>query len=179
MADEKSYWIEEQALASIDPDVVDKWGDPNKHPETQLSAAQQRALLEAGREMFLTHLTGAGFPMVTVHVYALLDGQLWSTTVKGRVKESAYRRDPRCGICISSSGLGLDFGGGMTIKARAEVVEDRPTVERVCREHGRRYYTSPKAQELFFRSLYTPNRVALRFHVDKVVSWANIGMRKS
>jgi Pyridoxamine 5'-phosphate oxidase len=179
MADDKQYWIEEQALAQIDPSVVDKWGDPNKHPETQLTPAQQTALLEAGREMFITHLTKDGFPMVTVHVYVVLDGVLWSTSIKGRVKAAAYQRDPRCGICISSSGLsGLDFGGGMTIKARAEVIDDRAIVERVCREHGQRYYTSPKAQELFVGSLFTPNRVALRFQIDKIVSWKNIGMRQ-
>ena len=178
--DEKAYWIEEQTLASIDPSLVDKWGDPNKHPETQLTPAQQQALLAAGREMFITHLTKDGFPMVTVHVYVLLDGELWSTSVKGRIKEKAYRRDPRCGICISSAGLtGLDFGGAMTIKARAEVVDDPAITERICREHGKRYYSSPKAQELFFRSLYTPNRVALRLHIDKIVSWANIGVRRS
>jgi general stress protein 26 len=181
MAEEKSeYWIEEQALASIDPSVVDKWGDPNKHPETQLSPAQQQALLHGGREVFISHLTKEGFPMVTVHVYVVLDGVIWSTSVKGRVKAAAYRRDPRCALCISTSGVqGLDFGGGMTIKARAEVIEDRAIVERICREHGKRYYTSPKAQELFTASLFTPNRVALRFHIDNIVSWKNIGMRQS
>jgi general stress protein 26 len=181
MADKKEeYWIEEQALASIDPSAVDKWGDPNKHPETQLTPAQQQALLSGGRVVFISHLTKEGFPMVTVHVYVVLDGVIWSTSVKGRVKAAAYKRDSRCALCISTSGVsGLDFGGGMTIKARAEVIEDRATVERICRAHGSRYYTSPKAQELFVASLFTPNRVALRFHVDKVVSWKNIGMRQS
>lgn len=174
---EKSYWIEEQQLSRIDPDLVDQWGDPNRHPETQLSPQEQQQLLEAGREVFVTHLTREGFPMVTVHVYCLLDGVFWSTTVKGRVKASAFRRDPRSGLCLSSSGLDLPFGGGMTLKTRAEIVEDRAVVEQVCVEHGRRYYTSPKAQELFCKSLFTPNRVAIRFHVDKIVSWKNIGMR--
>lgn len=176
--DERSY-IEEKALGMIDPSLVDKWGDPNKHPETQLSQAQIDKLLAAGREMFITHLTKDGFPMVTVHVYVVLDGVMWSTTVKGRVKASAYKRDPRCGLCISSAGIDLPFAGAMTIKARAEIVEDREIVERVCREHGKRYYSSAKAQELFFGSLFTPNRVAIRFEVDKIVSWSNIGMRST
>jgi len=179
MADlkEESY-IEEQLLSLIDPKLVDQWGDPNKHPETQLSKDEINKLLEAGREVFLSHLTKDGFPMVTVHVYCFIDGVMWSTSVKGRVKEKAYRRDPRCALCISSAGLNLPFGGALTIKARAEVVEDRATVEKVCREHAKRYYSSPKAQDLFFGTLFTPNRVALRFHFDKIVSWANIGVRK-
>jgi general stress protein 26 len=179
MADQNDYWIEEQALSQIDPDLVDKWGDPNKHPETQLTQEEQRSLLEAGREMFLTHLTKDGFPMVTVHVYVVRDGELWSTSVKGRVKVKALQTDPRCGVCISSSGLTLPFGGAMTMKTRVEIIEDRACVEEICRLHGERYYASPKARELFTRSLFTPNRVAMRFHIDRVVSWKNVGARSS
>lgn len=177
MAEDRSF-IEERMLSRIDPNVVDKWGDPNKHPETQLSKDQIEQLIEAGREVFISHLTREGWPMVTIHVYSRIDGEIWSTTVKGRVKEAAFRRDPRTTLCISSTGLRLPFGGGISIKARAEVIEDRATVERVCIDHGKRYYSSPKGQELFTRTLFTPNRVALRFHVDKIVSWANIGMRR-
>jgi len=176
MSDDDKTYLEVEMLSTIDPTLVDKWGDPNKHPETQLSPVEQRQLLEAGREMFLTHLTGAGFPMVTVHVYVIMDGVLWSTSVKGRVKERALRKDPRSGVCISSAGLDLPFAGAMTLKTRVEIVEDRDVVERVCQEHGRRYYSSPRGQELFAGSLFTPNRVAMRFTIDKVVSWKNIGV---
>ncbi len=47
-----------------------------------------------------------------------------------------------------------------------------------CREHAKRYYTSPKGQELFFATLFTPNRVALRFRIQKIISWANVGVRR-
>jgi hypothetical protein len=175
MAHDKAY-LEESLLSSIDPSIVDKWGDPNKHPETQLSPAEVQALFGAAREMFVSHHTRDGFPMVTVHVYCFLDGVLWSTSVKGRVKARAFRDDPRCGICISSAGLDLPFAGAMALRTRVEVVEDRAIVERVCQEHGRRYYQTPRGQELFCGSLFTPNRVALRFTIDKVVSWKNIGV---
>lgn len=171
-------YIEEQIVSRIDPSLVDQWGDPNKHPETQLSPHAIDQLLHAGREMFIAHLTKDGFPIVTVHVYCFVEGELWSTTVKGRVKEKALRRDPRCSICISSTGLHLPFGGAISIKAHARLVEDREVVERVCREHGRRYYTSATAQELFFRTMFTPNRVALQFDIQKIISWANIGVRR-
>lgn len=174
---DKSY-VGEKFLSQIDPSVVDRWGDPSRHPETQLSQEQIDQLLQAGREIFISHLTRDGTPMVTVHYYCLLDGELWSTTVKGRVKEQAYRRHPACALCLSAGALDLPFGGGLTIKARAEVVEDRAIIERVCREHAQRYYRSEKSQGLFFRAMFTPNRVALRFAVDKIISWSNIGMRR-
>ncbi len=173
--EDKSY-IEEKMLALIDPSIVDKYGDPNNHPENQFTEAEVQQTLEAGREIFITHLTKVGFPMVTVHVYCLLDGEMWSTTINGRVKSRAYKKDPRCGICISTAGLDLPFAGAMTIKARAEIIDDPEVVKRVSVEHGKRYYSSPKAQELFTRSLLTPNRVAIKFNIDKVVSWKNIGI---
>jgi len=179
MAEQNDFWILEQALEQIDPDLVDKWGDPNNHPETQFSPEEQQALLEAGREMFLTHLTREGFPMVTVHVYVLRDGTLWSTSVRRRVKYGALKRDPRCGVCISTAGLGLPFGGAMTLKTRVEFVEDPATVEEICRLHGERYYEGARARELFVRSLLTPNRVAMKFHIDRVVSWKNIGFKQT
>jgi general stress protein 26 len=177
MSTEDKEYLLEEALRRIDPDLVDKWGDPNRHPETQLSQRQVDQLLDACREVFITHLTKDGFPMVTVHVYVLIDGVIWSTTTKNRVKAKALKADPRCGLCFSTAGLNLPFSGGMTLKTRAEIVEDRAIVERVCTEHGKRYYSSKTAQDLFVRSLLTPNRVAIRFHVDRVVSWSNIGVR--
>lgn len=176
MSEDDRTYLEVKQLSLVDPSIVDRYGDPNRHPENQLSAEEVQMLLQAGREMFLTHLTKVGFPMVTVHVYVLIDGEIWSTTINGRVKSRAYLVDPRCGLCISGSGLDLPFAGAMTIKARAEIIEDRDIVKRVCEEHGRRYYSSPEGQRLFTRSLFTPNRVAIRFHVDKVVSWKNIGV---
>lgn len=176
---EKASYIPAQRLGTLDPDVVDKWGNPSKHPETQLAPAQIDQLIRAGREMFISHLTKDGFPIVTVHLYCLQGPELWSTTVKGRAKERAYRRDPRCSICISTTGLKLPFGGGISLKAHAHIVEDRVLVDQVCREHGRRYYSDDKAQELLHRLLFTPNRLAIRFDILKIISWANVGVRRS
>ena len=175
MADRKSY-IGEQRLGVLDPAVIDKWGDPTKHPETQLSQDQIDQVIEQGREMFVSHLTKDGFPIVTVHLYCLLDGEVWSTTVKGRVKEKAYRRDPRCSFCISTTGLKLGFGGGICVKAHAEIVEDREIVDRVCREHGKRYYSDEKAWKLMHKLMYTPNRVAIRFKPVGTISWVDVGV---
>jgi len=177
MGEGQSY-IKKEKLDTIDPDVVDKWGDPTKHPETQLSQEQIDRLIGKGREMFISHLTKDGFPIVTIHLYCMLDGAMWSTTVRGRAKERAYRRDPRCAMCISTTGLKLGFGGGICIKAHAEVVEDCEIVERVCRGQSRRYYGEEQAQEMLFKLLFTPNRLAIRFEPLKTISWMNIGMKQ-
>jgi len=177
MGEEQSY-IKKEKLDSIDPALVDKWGDPTKHPETQLSPEQIERLIEKGREMFISHLTRDGFPIVTILLYCILDGVMWSTTVRGRAKERAYRRDPRCSMCLSTTGLKLGFGGGLCIKARAEIVDDREIVERVCREQAKRYYADEVAQAQMFKLLFTPNRLAIRFERLKTISWMNIGMKQ-
>jgi len=177
MAKKQSY-INRQRLGALDPALVDQWGDPRKHPETQLSTEEIEALVRAGREMFISHLTSDGFPIVTVHLYCLRDGEMWTTTVRGRAKERAYRRDPRCSLCLSTTGLKLPFGGGICIKARPEIVADRNIVEEVCAAHSKRYYSDPEAQEMMHRLLFTPNRLAIRFERLKVISWSNVGARQ-
>jgi len=175
---EKKTYIRTERLETIDPELVDQWGDPTRHPETQLAPEQVQQLIAAGREMFISHLTKDGFPIVTVHLYCVRDGEIWTTTVRGRAKERAYRRDPRCSVCLSTTGLKLPFGGGICIKAHAEIVEDRNTVEQVCWEHARRYYSEETAQRTMHRLLFTPNRVAIRLRPLKTISWVNVGVRQ-
>lgn len=165
-------------VTGLDPEQVDSWGDPAKHPETSMSPEEVRAHLEAGREMFMSHLTRDGFPMVTVQFYCLVDGEIWSTTVRGRVKAKALRRDPRTCLCISNGSRSVAEVKAVSIKARAEVIEDRAVVERVCRAHAERYFTDERAREAFFRTLFTPNRLAIRFVPEKVISWDSTKTQK-
>ena len=178
MEEERRAYMAEEWLKQVDPNEVDRW--TVKDPSTQMTPEQVDEILEAGKEIYISHLTSDGFPMITVHAYCRIDGQLWSSSVEGRVKVAAFRRDPRCGLCLSTMGLDVSVSGAVSLRTRAEVIEDRAVVERVCRAHAERYHPdNERARELFFESLLTPKRVALRFHIDKIVSWTNIGKRKS
>lgn len=164
--------MSEDLLKKIRPDVVDRWGDPAKHPETSMSREGIEELLTSRGELFLSHLTSDGFPMVTVHFFVHLDGAVWTTTVRGRAKEKAFRRDPRTCLCISNGDLTLTKTAGLAIKAHAQIFEDRETVRRICEVHGAKYFPSDsERREKFFTSLYTSNRLAIRFEPIKIVSW--------
>lgn len=164
--------MSEDLLNKIRPDVVDRWGDPAKHPETAMSREGIEELLSTGGELYLSHLTADGFPMVTVHFFVFLDGAVWTTTVRGRAKERAFRRDPRTCLCVSNGDLTMTKTAGMAIKANAQIFEDRDTVRRICEAHAAKYFGSePDRRDRFFTSLYTQNRLAIRFEPIKTVSW--------
>ena len=164
--------MSEDLLNKIRPDVVDRWGDPAKHPETSMTREGIEELLTTGGELYLSHLTTDGFPMVTVHFFVFLDGAVWTTTVRGRAKERAFRRDPRTCLCVSNGDLTLTKTAGLAIKAHAQVFEDPEVVRKICEAHAAKYFFSDAARrERFFESLFTPNRLAIRFEPIKIVSW--------
>ncbi|MBI4514286.1 MAG: pyridoxamine 5'-phosphate oxidase family protein [Deltaproteobacteria bacterium] len=159
-------------LDKIRPEVVDRWGDPAKHPETTMTAAAIAELLATAGELYLSHHTSDDFPMVTVHFFCVLDGVVWTTTVRGRAKEKAFRRDPRTCLCVSNGDLTMSKTAGVAIKARAQLVEDRDAVRRVCQAQVEKYFPGDrKRQQTFMAALDTPNRVAVRFEPIKVISW--------
>ncbi len=157
-------------VADLPPARVDTW-NPAKAPDTALSDDEVRELLEESGELFLSHHPKNGWPMVTVHLYCLIDGEIWTTSVKGRVKVDAFKRDDRTCLCVSNGDLTMTKARAVSIKARAEVIEDREIVAKVCRAKAERYYKTAEDQQKGFETLYTPNRVAIRFVPEKIISW--------
>ncbi len=127
--------------------------------------------MQEGKELYLSHLPKNGWPMVTVHLYCVIDGEIWTTSVKGRVKVDAFRRDDRTCLCISNGDLTMVKARAVSIKAHAQVIEDREVVEKVCRAKANRYFQSQEARQKGFEALFTPNRVAIRFVPEKIISW--------
>ncbi len=161
---------QKEVFADLSPQRVDIW-NPATAVETALTPEEVHELLEEGKELYLSHLPKNGWPMVTVHLYCLLDGEIWTTSVKGRVKVDAFRRDDRTCLCISNGDLTMTRARAVSIKARAHVIEDREVVEKVCRAKAHRYFQSQEARQKGFEALFTPHRVAIRFVPEKIISW--------
>lgn len=162
---------QKEVIGDLSPERVDSWHDPAKHPETTMTPEEVQALLREGKELYFSHHTKDGWPMVTIHFYCLIDGEVWTTSVKGRVKVGAFKRDNRTCLCVSNGDMTMLRAQAVSIKARAEVIEDRETVRKVCRAKAERYFETEEARQKFFAALFTPNRVAIRFIPEKVVSW--------
>lgn len=169
---------EKEIIADLAPERVNTW-NPATAAETALSPEEVAQLLEEGRELYLSHLPKNGWPMVTVHIYCMIDGEIWTTSVEGRVKVNAFRRDDRTCLCVSNGDLTMTKARAVSIKAHAQVIEDRDIVAKVCRAKADRYFQSQEARQKGFESLFTPNRVAIRFVPEKTISWdvSRIGSR--
>ncbi len=161
---------DKEIIADLAPDRVNTW-NPATAADTALSPEEIRQLLEEGKELYLSHLPKNGWPMVTVHIYCVIDGEVWTTSVEGRVKVNAFRRDDRTCLCISNGDVTMTKARAVSIKAHAHVIVDRDTVAKVCRAKAERYFHTEEARQKAFEALFTSNRVAIRFVPEKIISW--------
>lgn len=177
---DKPYKPEGKTAANIPGDAVDAWKQTHKQPELWMSQEDIDNLLRTGKVLYITHLTKEGWPMVTPMFYCMLGDDIYTTTVKGRTKEIAYRRDNRMSAAVSREDLTLANEQALTVKARAEIIEDPDMVAKVCRGYVNKYWSEFSAgdQEAYFRTLYTKDRVAIRIIPEKIVSWDVGKMRR-
>lgn len=162
-----------EVAADIPGDTVDAWKQTHNQPQLWMSQEDIDSLLRTGKVLYITHLTKEGWPMVTPMFYCMLGKEIYTTTVKGRTKEIAYRRDNRMSASLSREDLTLANEQALTIKARAEIIENRDLVAKACRGYVEKYWSqfSPAEQEAYFQTLYTKDRVAIRIVPQKIISW--------
>ena len=159
--------------ADISGQTVDAWKKVAEQSEWWMSQADIQDLLRNGKVLYLTHLTKEGWPMVTPMFYCMLGDDLYTTTVKGRIKEIAYRRDNRMSASLSREDISLTTEQALTIKGRAEIVEDDAIVRRAVQGYVDKYWSgfSKQEQDRYFNTLYTKDRVAIRLVAEKIISW--------
>ena len=100
----------------------------------------------------------------------MIGKDIYTSTVKGRTKEIAYRRDDRMSASVCREDLTLVKEQGLTIKGRAEIIEDRDVAAKVCRGYVDKYWSqfTPAEQEGYFKTLYTKDRVAIKIVPVKI-----------
>lgn len=170
----------EKKGAEIAGQDVNAWKQTHKQPELWMSPEDIDDLLHNGKMLYLTHLTKDGWPMVTPMFYCMLGKDIYTSTIKGRSKEIAYRRDNRMSASVNRQDLTLVNEQGLTIKGRAEIIEDPELTTKVCRAYVDKYWKEfpPEAQENYFRALYTKDRVAIRIVPEKIISWDSAKLAK-
>ena len=138
-----------------------------------MSPEDIKDLLRHGKVLYLTHLTREGWPMVTPMFYCMIGEELYTSTVRGRVKEIAYRRDNRMSASLSREDTTLATEQALTIKGRAQILEDEDAVRRVCQGYVDKYWGgfSKREQERYFQTLYTKDRLAIKLIPEKIMSW--------
>jgi len=170
----------DKKAADIAGQDVDNWKQTHKQPELWMSPEDIDDLLQTGKVMYITHLTKDGWPMATPMFYCMLGREIYTSTIKGRSKDIAYRRDNRTSASVCREDLTLVKEQGLTIKGRAVIDEDRALAAKVCRGYVEKYWSEfpPDVQEKYFQTLYTKDRVAIRIVPDKIISWDATKMAK-
>jgi nitroimidazol reductase NimA-like FMN-containing flavoprotein (pyridoxamine 5'-phosphate oxidase superfamily) len=164
---------EKAKAADIPGDRVDAWKKTHEQKELWMTPEDIDDLLRHGNVLYISHTTKDGWAMVTPMFYCMLGKDIYTSTVKGRSKEIAYRRDNRMSASVSREDLTLVKEQGLTIKGRAEIIEDKDIVSKVCRGYVDKYWKqfTPAEQENYFNTLYTKDRVAVKIVPVKIISW--------
>ena len=131
-------------------------------------------LLTRAPECVLMWGTKDHWPVGVVHAYVWAKGKIWITFAAHRHRTSAIRRDPRVSVCVS--GRTSDDPecplGALTVKGRAEFIEDRPTVEwfyRALADKGNP--TDKAAADAFYDLLDSPLRAVIAITPEKWISF--------
>jgi general stress protein 26 len=100
-----------------------------------------------------------GWPRGVTMTY-MYDGEdYWLTAVRGRRQVDCVEKDDRVSLVISSAGTGLRRLM-VSMRGRAEVLDDRETMDWFLAEFTKRIAGDPSA---FIRLLDSENRVVLKF----------------
>lgn len=117
-----------------------------------------RAFLEQPHLCVLATINRDGSPQLTVMWYDLVDDTIVLNTTRGLVKERNLRRDPRVAICVED---GMRY---VTLRGRAEIIEDRATQEaEVARMAAR--YNGPRRGATHWQTIAHQERLGIHVRV--------------
>ena len=137
----------------------------------EMSTAEWREFVSTGtRTGELAVVRKNGTPHV-VPVWFVLDGNDFVlTTSRETVKGKAIRRDARVAICVDDDRPPFAF---VTIRGRAEIVDDPGELLRFAIAIGGRYMGSSRATE-FGRRNAVPEELLVRVHPTRVIAIAGM-----
>lgn len=132
---------------------------------------EQTAFLEKQRSAAMITIGDDGMPKVARVGVALVDGKLWSSGTRGRVRTSRLRRDPRCTVFVFGEGFSwLALETEVTLldgpQAPAQnlrlfrVMQNRPTGPLT-------WYGSELDEAAFLRTMEEDSRLIYEFEVHR------------
>ena len=140
----------------------------------RLDPEREQELLKTGGECTFIWANKAGHPLGVTTAYVAVDGKIWMTATRERVRIKAIARDGRSAIVISSAGTPMGGGKTVTYKGHTVIHDDKETklwmyglLAAGMAAHGDHdegnEFTSGIDPEMFIRFLDTPERIVLEF----------------
>ena len=140
----------------------------------RLDPEREEELVRTAGECTFIWANKAGHPIGVTTAYVPVDGKIWMTATRERVRIKAIARDGRSSIVISNKGTPMGGGKTVTYKGHTTIHDDQDTKMWMYRllasgmsesqsEDEGNAFTSGLDPEMFIRFLDTPERIVLEF----------------
>ena len=138
----------------------------------RLEPEREQELVNSAGECVFIWANREGHPIGVVTAYVPVDGRIWMTATRERVRIKAIARDGRSSCVFTSKGTPMGGGKTVTYKGHTVIHDDDKTKKwfynllaagmSMARDDGNAF-TKNLNPELFVRFLDTPERVVLEF----------------
>ncbi len=144
----------------------------SRRGEIQLSADEQRELIDSERVVVVSSLGVRGWPHSMPLWYVPRDGEIWIYTYAKSQKVKNLERDPRATLLIETGHEYAELRG-VEIEAEAEIHRDLETVFELALELTSRYADGADVSGDAAEALkgQAQKRVAIRFQARRVATW--------
>jgi len=132
---------------------------------------EQELLMTAGECVFIW-ANKEGHPIGVITAYVPVDGKIWMTATRERVRIKAIARDPRSSVVITSKGTPMGGGKTVTYKGNTIIHDDDENKQwmynilaqgmAMAKDDGNAF-TKDLDPAMFVRFLDTPERIVLEF----------------
>jgi PPOX class probable F420-dependent enzyme len=144
----------------------------SRRGEIQLSAGEQRDLIDSERIVVVSSIGPRGWPHSMPLWYVPRDGEIWIYTYAKSQKVRNLERDPRATLLIETGHEYAELRG-VEIETEAEMHRDPADVFDLAKELTARYAGGAQVDESQAEALRAQarKRVAVRFEPKRVASW--------
>ena len=138
----------------------------------RLDPEREQQLVNMAGECVFCWANKSGHPLGVITAYVPVDGKIWMTATRERVRIKAIARDGRSSVVMSSKGTPMGGGKTVTYKGHTVIHDDEETKMWMYRLLARgmamskddgNAFTKDLNPELFVKFLDTPERVVLEF----------------
>ena len=138
----------------------------------RLDPEREQELINSAGECVFIWANKAGHPIGVITAYVPVDGKIWMTATRERVRIKAIARDGRSSCVFTSKGTHMGGGKTVTYKGHTVIHDDAEKKQwfyqllargMASRPDDGKEFTKNLNPELFVKFLDTPERVVLEF----------------
>jgi hypothetical protein len=153
----------------------------------RLDPERERELVQTAGECVFCWANKSGHPLGVITAYVPVNGKIWMTATRERVRIKAIARDGRSSVVITSKGTPMGGGKTVTYKGHTVIHDDAKTKQwfygllahgmAASKDDGNAF-TKGLRPDLFVKFLDTPERVVLEFTPEMSIPFDGDKMAK-